>query len=73
MITSQEWGTRKIYWTDSEKEWQDLVTRGAIVYTVRETTLFTQHPSVLDDAFRAFLLKAKMSDPSAMLLGVERL
>lgn len=71
MITSQDWGSRKVYWTDSEKEWQDLVVRKQIVYTSRETALFAQHPQVLDDAFRAFLLKLKMSDPSAMILGVE--
>jgi hypothetical protein len=70
MITSQDWGNRKVYWTDSEKEWQDLSSRGQIVYTARETTLFQQHPRVLDEAFRNFLLRLKMSDPSAMLLGV---
>ena len=71
MITSRDWGTRKVYWTDSEKEWQDLVAHKQIVYTSKETKLFVQHPETLDAVFIAFLLKIKMSDPSAMLLGVE--
>jgi hypothetical protein len=72
MITVSEYGTRKVYWTDTEKEWQDLVSNKQIVYTKLETELVAAHPEVLDESFRTFLFRIKMSDPSAMLLGVQR-
>lgn len=72
MITVHEYGNRKVYWTDTEKEWQDLVASRQIVYTARETELCAANADVLDEAFRSFLFRVKMSDPSAMLLGVRR-
>lgn len=71
MITKDKVGNRTVYWTDNQKEREDLVSRGHVVYFQEETNLFAAHPDIFTDDFRTLLFQLKSLAPSVRLVGVK--
>ena len=71
MITNERVGDITVFLCTTEKEWEDMTSKGQIVYHNTEMDCFREHPELGPDV-QEVVLRAKKTVPTFRIIRVTR-